>query len=59
VLKPNEPVQAIAFGEALHFSTPMLVQASADVVRDPNIHRRAMFVGENVHPTVVVTHPIE
>ena len=57
--KPNGPVQSIAFGEALHFSMPMLVQASANIVRDPNVQRRAMVVGKNVHPIVVVAHAIE
>ena len=57
--KPNEPVQAIALGEALYFSIPMLIQTSTDIIRDPNVQRRAMFVGESVHPIVVVTHAIE
>jgi hypothetical protein len=34
----------------------MLVQTPRDVVRDPDVQRRAVFVRENVNPGVVVTH---
>jgi len=56
VLDPHKPVQTIAFREAIHFSTPMLVQAASDIACDPNVQGRAVFIGEHVHPVVVVTY---
>jgi hypothetical protein len=56
VLKPNEPIQVIAFRKAVHLAIPMLVQTARDVVRHPNVQRGAVFVGGNVHPIVVVAH---
>ena len=56
VLNPNEAVQMIAFREALYFSLPVLVQTTQDVIRDPDIQCSAAFVGENVHPIVVLAH---
>ena len=59
VLKPNEPIQTIAFRKAVHLAIPMLVQTARDVVCHPNVQRAAVFVGENVHPIVVVAHEVE
>ena len=59
MLEPNEPRQMIAFGKAVHVSVPVLVQTTRDVIRDPNVRRRAVFVGEDVHPVVVITHLVE
>ena len=49
----------IALGEAIYFSVPMLVQTAGNVVRDPDVQGRAVFVRENVHPIVVVSHATE
>ncbi len=46
----------VAFREAFHVSIPMLAQAEADVISDPDIQRGAAFVRENVHPIVVIAH---
>ena len=59
VLEPDEPIHEIAFREALRLAMPMLVQTARDVVRYPNVQRRAVFVGENVHPIVVIAHSTE
>ena len=59
VLKPNEPIQMIAFRKAVHLAIAMLVQTARDVVRHPNVQRGPVFVGENVHPIVVVAHEVE
>jgi len=34
----------------------MLVQTALNVVRDPDVQCVAMFVGQNVHPVVVVAY---
>jgi hypothetical protein len=59
VLKPNEPVQLIAFREALCLAASMLAQPAREAVRDANVERGAMLIGENVHPVVVPTHAVE
>jgi hypothetical protein len=59
VLKPNEPIQTIAFRKVVHLAIPMLVQRARDIIRHPNVQRGAVFVGENVHPIVVVAHEVE
>ncbi|MFZ0915898.1 MAG: hypothetical protein WAN04_03315, partial [Candidatus Udaeobacter sp.] len=56
MLNPNEPVQMIASGEAVYIPIPVLVQTARDVIRDSDIQRSAVFVGDNVHPIVVVAH---
>ena len=56
VFEPNKAVQKIAFREALHFSIPMLVQTPENIVSDPDVQCRAVFVRENVHPIVVIAH---
>jgi len=56
VLKPNQPIQMIALCETVHFSVSMLVQTAANVVCDPYVQTRATFIGENVHPVVVIAH---
>ena len=56
VFKPNEPGQVIAFRKAIHFSVSMLVQTAGNVICNANVQRGAVFVRENVHPIVVVTH---
>jgi hypothetical protein len=56
VLKPNKPGQVIAFRKAIQLSVSMLIQKARNIIRDPNVQRRAVSVGENVHPIVVVTH---
>jgi hypothetical protein len=48
----------IPSSEAVYISMPVLVQTMRDVIRDPDIQRRAAFVGENVHPIVVVAHAV-
>ena len=56
VFQPNEPVQMIAVREALYISMPVLVQTARDIIRNPDVKRRAAFVGQNVHPVIVVAH---
>jgi hypothetical protein len=56
VLNPNEPIQMIAFREALRLTAPMLVQPACDVTCNPDIQCGAVFVGENVDPIVVIAH---
>jgi hypothetical protein len=56
VLKPYDTVQVIALRKAFHLSVPMLVQTTANVVCDPGVQSRAMFVRQNVDPVVVVAH---
>ena len=46
----------IAFREAVYFSMPVLVQTTRDIIRDPDIQRGAMVIGEDVYPVVVVAH---
>ncbi len=45
--------------EAFHPAAPMLVQTAHNVICDPDVQRRAVFVGQNVHPAVVITHESE
>ena len=59
VLEADEPIHVIPFREALGLAIPMLVQTARDVVCHPNVQRGAVFVGENVHPIVVVAHEVE
>ena len=59
VLNPNEPIQMIAFREARRLTVPMLVQPPRDVICNPDIQCGAVFVGENVHPIVVIAHAIK
>ena len=49
----------IAFREAVYIPMPVLVQTTRDVIRDPDIQCRTAFVGDNVHPIVVVAHAVE
>ena len=58
VLNPNQPVQTIAFRETLYVSMPVLVQTACNVIRNPDIQCRIAFVGENVHPIVVIAHAV-
>jgi hypothetical protein len=37
----------------------MLVQTTRDIIHHPNVQRGAVFVGEKVHPIVVVAHEVE
>jgi hypothetical protein len=46
----------IAFGKTVHFSVPMLIEAAADAIRNPNIQRGVVFIGKNVHPIIVIAH---
>jgi hypothetical protein len=46
VFDPNEPAQLIAFRETVDFSLPVLVKTSRDIIRDPDVQRGAMFIGE-------------
>jgi hypothetical protein len=52
----DEPVQLIAFGETVDFSVPVLVETARDIIRDPDVQRGAMFIGEDVYPVVVIAH---
>src|SRR5262245_59974454 len=52
--KRNEAVQMITFRDALGFSGPMLPQSKPNVICDADIQCRAVFVGRNVHPIVVI-----
>ena len=45
--------------EAFHLAVPMLVQTAYDVICGRYVQRRAVFVGQNVHPVVVVTRAFE
>ena len=56
MFNPDEPAQLIAFGETVDFSLPGLVQTSRDIIRDPDVQRGAMFIGEDVYPVVVIAH---
>jgi hypothetical protein len=56
VLKPDEPVQMIAFRKPVNFSMPVLVQTPRDVIRDSDIQRGAVFIGEDVYPVLVIAH---
>ena len=56
VFHPDEPIQLIAFGETVDFSEPVLVQTTRNITRDPDVQRGAMFIGEDVHPIIVVAH---
>lgn len=49
----------IAFCEAIHLAAPVLTQSARDIVRDSDVQRGAMLVGENVHPMAVVAHWVE
>jgi hypothetical protein len=53
---PDEATQLIAFGETIDFSLAVLVQTTRDIIRDPDIQRGAMFIGEDVYPLVVIAH---
>ena len=53
---PDEATQLIAFGETIDFSLAVLVQTTRDIIRDPDIQRGAMFIGEDVYPVVVIAH---
>ena len=55
VFNPDEPAQLIAFGQTVDFFLPVLVQAR-DIIRDPDVQRGAMFIGEDVYPVVVIAH---
>jgi hypothetical protein len=56
VLKPNEPVQMIAFCKSFYFPALVLVQTPLNAICDSDVQRVAMFVGQNVHPVVVVAY---
>jgi hypothetical protein len=56
VLKPHKPVQMIPFCKSFYFPGLVLVQTALNVVCDPDVQCVAMFVGENVHPVVVVAY---
>jgi hypothetical protein len=56
VFDPDEATQLIAFGETIDFSLAVLVQTTRDIIRDPDIQRGAMFIGEDVYPLVVIAH---
>jgi hypothetical protein len=56
MLKPHHPVQMIPFCKSICFPGLMLVQTALNVVRDPDVQCVAMFVGQNVHPVVVVAY---
>ena len=49
----------IALRETLRLTIPVLVQTTGDVICNPDIQCGAVFVGENVHPIVVIAHAIE
>ena len=59
VLKPNEPIQLIAFREALCLAASMLAQPAREVICDANVQCGAMLIGENVDPVIVATHAVE
>ena len=56
MLKPHRPVEMIAFCKSFYFPGLMLVQTALNVVCDPDVQCVAMFIGENVHPVVVVAY---
>jgi hypothetical protein len=56
MLKPHHPVQMIPFCKYIYFPGLMLVQTALNVVCDPDVQCVAMFVGQNVHPVVVVAY---
>jgi hypothetical protein len=56
VLNPNEAGQVIAFRKAIQLAESMLVQTPRNVISDPDVQRRAVFIRENVNLVVVVTH---
>ena len=56
VFNLDEPAQLIAFRETVDFSLPVLVKTSRDIIRDPDVQRGAMFIGEDVKPIVVIAH---
>jgi hypothetical protein len=56
VFDPDEATQLLAFGETIDFSLAVLVQTTRDIIRDPDIQRGAMFIGEDVYPVVVIAH---
>ena len=56
VFNPDELAQLIAFRETVDFSLPVLVKTSRDIIRDPDVQRGAMFIGEDVYPVVVIAH---
>ena len=56
VLEPNETIQTITFRKSFYVSKPMLMQTQSNIVRHTNVQSRTTFVGENVHPVVVVAH---
>ena len=59
VFKPNKPIQLIAFREPVYLATSVLAQAPRETIRNPDVQRAAMFVGENVNPIIVVAHRVE
>jgi hypothetical protein len=59
VLKPDEAVQMISFRKPVDFSMPVLVKTTRDIIRHPDIQCSAAFVGEDVHPIVMVAHVVE
>ena len=59
VFKPNKPIQLIAFREPVYLATSVLAQAPSETIRNPDVQRAAMFVGENVNPIMVVAHRVE
>jgi hypothetical protein len=56
LLKPNEPRQLIPFRKTSNASIFMLVQTARIGICNRNVHCRTVFVGENVHPGIVVRH---
>jgi hypothetical protein len=56
VLEPNQAIQMIASGEPFRFTVPVLIQASADVIRNSDIQSAAVSVGKNVNPIVMIAH---
>jgi hypothetical protein len=56
VLDPHDAVQMIPFRKSSYISVSVLEQTAANVVCDTDVQRRAMFIGENVHPIIVVSH---
>jgi hypothetical protein len=59
VFKPNKPIQLIAFRELVYLAASVLAQAPSETIRNPDVQRPAMFVGENVNPIIVVAHRVE
>ena len=56
VLDPHDAVRMIPFRKSSYISVSVLEQTATNVVCDPDVQRRAMFIAENVHPIIVVSH---